>query len=99
MSKEEIIFVLLLTFSLGNVLPLRAQRKKLFRACCLWLGCTIPHVYRGKDKAQTAVVKKTLSRVLAAATAVTMRLDRCIAVINQWTVVRNINYQSLKSHI
>lgn len=81
--------------SLGNVLPRRAQRKKLFRACCLWQGCTIPHVYKGRYKAQTAVVKETLSRTPAAARAVSTRLGSCIAMINQWNVVRNIRYPSV----
>ena len=83
----------------GNVLPRRAQRKKLFRACCLWQGCTIPRVYKGRYKAQTAVVKDPLSRTPAAATAVTMRSGSCIAVISQWKVVRNINCKSLKNNI
>jgi len=83
----------------GNVLPRRAQRKKLFRACCLWQGCIIPRVYKGRYKAQTAVVKDPLSRTPAAATAVTMRSGSCIAVIRQWKVVRNINCKSLKNNI
>lgn len=83
----------------GNVLPRRAQRKKLFRACCLWQGCIIPRVYKGRYKAQTAVVKDPLSRTPAAATAVTMRSGSCIAVISQWKVVRNINCKSLKNNI
>lgn len=84
---------------LGNVLPPRAQRKKLFRACCLWQGYVIPHVYKGRCKAQTAVLKEILSRTPAAATAVTRKSGSCIAVINQWNVVRNVSYQSLKSDI
>lgn len=83
----------------GNVLPRRAQRKKLFRACCLWQGCIIPRVYKGRYKAQTAVVKDPLSRTPVAATAVTMRSGSCIAVISQWKVVRNINCKSLKNNI
>ena len=83
----------------GNVLPRRAQRKKLFRACCLWQGCIIPRVYKGRYKAQTAVVKDPLSRTPVAATAVTMRSGSCIAVISQWKMVRNINCKSLKNNI
>lgn len=98
-QKKKKALVLLFTFSLGNVLPRRAQRKKLFRGCCRWQGCTTPRVYRGRYKAQTAMAKETVSRIPAAATAVTRRLDRCIAVISQWNVVRNINDPSLKSNI